>query len=128
MALLACAGHSGKAGRVADSHRRARMLYSITARIGLLLALLVGGSTSASAWWDRCDCEPYDNYGPAPVYVYDHNKGPTWTSNGWSYPPVGVYYPIPVPRAPYATHRYRGDYSGFDYPYRPRLRPVRPIW
>lgn len=97
----------------------------IAARIFLALALFVGGSVGASAWWDRCDGQPPGYCAPAPVYIYDHSTGPTWTSNGWSYPPVGAYYPIPVPYAPYATHRYRSDYSIFDYRYR---RRVPPLW
>ena len=104
------------------------MPCSKTARITLALAMIVGGSASTSAGWDRCDCEPYGYYGPPPVYVYDYSAGPTWTSNGWSYPPVGVYYPIPAPYAPYAAPRYRDDYSDDDYRDRAQLRRARPLW
>jgi hypothetical protein len=104
------------------------MSYSIAARICLALGLIAGGGTGAFAWSDRCDCEPYVYYGPAPVYVYDHSTGPTWTSNGWSYPPVGAYYPIPATHAPSATHLYRSDISEYGYRDRPRHRPMRPLW
>lgn len=102
------------------------MPYSIAARIWLPLALVVCGSAHASAWWDRCECQPYGVYGPAPVYVYDHSKGPTWTSNGWSYPPVGVYYPVPRPHVPYANGC--GVYPGFRCAHRSRPSWVWPIW
>ena len=32
-------------------------------------------------------------YPPAPRYVYDGRRGPTWTGNGWVYLPVGEYPP-----------------------------------
>jgi hypothetical protein len=67
------------------------------------LALLAGGATNASAWWwDRCDCDAAASYEPAPVYVYDHSSGPTWTGNGWAYLPIGSYYPRPGERGPSA--------------------------
>jgi len=69
------------------------MPRSIAAATVLALALITGGSTSASAcWWFLCD-EPI--YEPPPVYVYDPNSGPTWTGNGWAYLPIGQYRPLP---------------------------------
>ena len=76
-------------------------------QIALALALTGAGSTSVLAWWDRCNCQPPAFYAPPPAYIYDHTTGPSWTANGWSYPPVGVYYPVPTPpalvAAPYAA-------------------------
>jgi hypothetical protein len=70
------------------------MPRSTAAATVLALALITGGSTSASAcWWFLCDEEPI--YEPPPIYVYDHNSGPTWTGNGWAYLPIGQYYPRP---------------------------------
>jgi hypothetical protein len=63
-------------------------------------ALLAGAmSTPARAgefFWRRAYAPP------PPVHVYDLGGGPTWTSNGWSYPPVEIYYPSP---APYPAYR-----------------------
>ena len=68
------------------------------------MVLIAGSAGSASAWWwDQCDCdvaEPYGYYGPAPVYVYDHSSGPTWTGNGWAYLPLGSYRPRPGENGP----------------------------
>lgn len=66
--------------------------------------MVAASDAGASAWWERCDCDasPYGYYGPAPVYVYDHNRGPVWTSNGWTYPPVSSFYPAPPPPPPAA--------------------------
>jgi hypothetical protein len=70
------------------------MPRSIAAAIVLALALIIVSSTSASAcWWFYCDDEQI--YEPPPVYVYDHNSGPTWTGNGWAYLPIGQYRPRP---------------------------------
>jgi hypothetical protein len=71
------------------------MSRSIAAAVVLAAILIASGGGPASAWWDRCDCEPYAQYLPPPVYVYDHNTGPTWTGNGWAYLPIGAYYPRP---------------------------------
>ncbi len=75
------------------------MLRSVVARMILAAGMVATGGAGASAFWDRCDCDAmrYGYYGPAPVYVYDHNRGPTWTSNGWAYPPVSSFYPAPPP-------------------------------
>jgi hypothetical protein len=84
------------------------MPRSIAAAIVLALALITGGSTSASAcWWFLCDDEPI--YEPPPIYVYDHNSGPTWTGNGWAYLPIGQYRPgpgvyMPPPPPGYLRH------------------------
>jgi hypothetical protein len=67
-------------------------------RAALKFTVAIMTATMAIAWaaaaggWDHDDRWIQ----PAPVYVYDHRGGPTWTSNGWSYPPVFVYYPRPV--------------------------------
>jgi hypothetical protein len=110
------------------------MPCSIAARICLPLALLlIAGSAPASAWWDRCGCCGCEAYvpPPPPVYIYDHSKGPTWTSNGWSYPPVGFYYPSVVPPpppypvvAPLPPPSHVYDRGGP----RPKLRRVWPVW
>ena len=75
------------------------MLRSVVGRMTLAAGMAAAGGAEAFAWWDRCDCDAmrYGYYGPAPVYVYDHNRGPTWTSNGWTYPPVSSFYPAPPP-------------------------------
>src|SRR5262245_25045522 len=72
-------------------------MREIATRIALAAAIAGAAATDASAWWDRCNCEDarYGAYRPAPVYGYDHNRGPVWTSNGWSYPPVSSFYPDP---------------------------------
>lgn len=82
----------------------------------MALALGVGGTGAAAAWgwWDDCDgpyClgPPYGNIAPPPVYVYDHNSGPTWTGNGWAYLPIGGYYPGPPAYAPNPPPAYRTD-------------------
>jgi hypothetical protein len=75
------------------------MPSAIIARLGFIVVLLVCASVDARAGWDDCRrvaCGPFPDY----VYVYDHSAGPTWTSNGWSYRPVGVYHPAPVLLAP----------------------------
>ena len=38
---------------------------------------------------------------PPPVHVYDFNRGPTWTPNGWTYPPVEIQYPSLPPYTAY---------------------------
>jgi hypothetical protein len=73
----------------------------VLACIAAVMVLSVAGAGRASAWgW--CDCEDKGYYEPDPVYIYDYSKGPRWTPNGFSYPPVGVYYPEP---APYPVYR-----------------------
>lgn len=37
-------------------------------------------------------------YPPAPRYVYDNRRGPTWTGNGWVYLPIGEYPDEYAPR------------------------------
>jgi hypothetical protein len=82
------------------------MTRSIAAASVLALALTTGGSTSASGWGSSCGDEAVGVYGPPPpVYVYDHQSGPTWTGNGWAYLPIGQYYPrpgidVPLPPPP----------------------------
>ena len=51
------------------------MLRSVVARMTLAAGMAAAGGAEAFAWWDRCDCDAmrYGYYGPAPVYVYDHN-------------------------------------------------------
>jgi hypothetical protein len=63
------------------------------------------------------------NYAPPPVHVYDFSRGPTWTSNGWSYPPVQVYYPTPLPPPAYGAPVY-----GNGYNHRPRSWDRRRGW
>ena len=57
-----------------------------------LLALVGASNSSALAWWDRCNCQP--------AYVYDHTGEPRGSANDWSYPPVGVSYPVTIVPAP----------------------------
>jgi hypothetical protein len=68
----------------------------------------------AQAWGER-DFPYY--LVPEPAYVYDHSAGPRWTSNGWSYPPVGAFY-APAPPPFYAPQVYPGPFFGGtrDYP------------
>jgi hypothetical protein len=78
------------------------MTRPIAAAIVLALALTAGGSTSASGWGASCGDVVAIHGPPPPVYVYDHQGGPTWTGNGWAYLPIGQYHPrpdiIPDPR------------------------------
>ena len=67
-------------------------------------------------------------YAPPPVHVYDFSRGPTWTSNGWSYPPVQVYYPSPLPPPAYAAPAYGVEYRGNGYNHRPRSWDRRRGW
>lgn len=80
------------------------MLRSVAVRTALAAGIAAAGGPGASAFSERCDdcAAPYGYYGPAPVYVYDHNRGPVWTSNGWTYPPVSSFYPAPPPPPPVA--------------------------
>jgi hypothetical protein len=70
---------------------------------------------------NRCGLPPAAFYAPAPVYAYEPRAAPTWTSNGWSYPPTRpvdgppppgpfVYMPPPyaVPYSPCAAGCERG--------------------
>jgi hypothetical protein len=88
------------------SPRESHMARTLSRRIGLALTLLGAGSSSAFAWWDRCNCQPSAFYPVPPAYIYDHTVGPTWSANGWSYPPVGVYYPVTIAPAPYVAAPY----------------------
>ena len=64
------------------------------ADLALALSLSFGGSEigiGLPLWLGPRNCgPPYGNYAPAPIYVYDHSTGPTWTGNGWAYLPIGV--------------------------------------
>ena len=103
-------------------------------QIALALALTGAGSTSVLAWWDRCNCQPPAFYPPPPAYIYDHTTGPSWSANGWSYPPVGVYYPVPMPPALVAAP-YPADYlaprfadpgpAALRLPMRGRIQPLK---
>jgi hypothetical protein len=99
------------------------MLRPLLCRFVMALMLSGASSVSALAWWDRCNCEPAPYYPIPPAYVYDHRVGPSWSANGFSYPPVGVYYPITIAPPPYAAP-YR-----IDYPLAPPPRaPARGGW
>jgi hypothetical protein len=68
-----------------------------------LAAVLTGAmSTPVLAGGDFWRRASYPPYAPPPIHVYELGGGPTWTSNGWSYPPVQVYYPAPLPYPAYA--------------------------
>jgi hypothetical protein len=95
------------------------MLRPLVCRIGLALVVSAAGSAGALAWWDGCNCQPAASYPIPPAYVYDHSVGPSWSGSGWSYPPVGVYYPITI--APLA---YPAPYR-VDYPVAPPRLPAR---
>jgi hypothetical protein len=49
-------------------------------------------------------------YPPAPRYVYDNRRGPTWTGNGWAYLPIGEHPPdenapaLVAPPPPHGFH------------------------
>ena len=112
------------------------MAPTLSRRIALALALtlaLVGASSpGAMAWWDRCNCQPSAVYPLPPAYVYDHTMGPSWSGNGWSYPPVGVYYPVTIAPAPYVAAPYRADYfapppapPGIRVPVRGNVQPLK---
>jgi hypothetical protein len=68
-------------------------------RSAVAAAVLAGAmSTPAQAgdfFWRRAYAPP------PPVHVYDLSGGPIWTSNGWSYPPVEIFYPSPPPYPAY---------------------------
>jgi hypothetical protein len=95
------------------------MLRPLVCRIGLALVVSAAGSAGALAWWDGCNCQPAASYPIPPAYVYDHSVGPSLSASGWSYHPVGVYYPIII--APLA---YPAPYR-VDYPVAPPRLPVR---
>jgi hypothetical protein len=100
----------------AHPHEELPMPRPLVCRIGLALVLSCAGSASAIAWWDRCNCQPAAFYPIPPAYVYAHSVEPSWRANGWSYPPVGVYYPLTI-----APHPYPAPYR-VDYPVAPPLR------
>jgi hypothetical protein len=112
----------------ASGHSREEpvMLRPILRRIGLALLLSGAGSASALTWWDRCNCQPAAFDPLPPAYVYDHSVGPTWSANGWSYPPVGVYYPVTIAPVPYAAP-YRVDYLGAPAPRLPLRGGYQPL-
>jgi hypothetical protein len=67
---------------------------------------LLAATGSAAAGGDLCDpgiaphrCGPPPAawYPPAPVYAYERRSAPTWTSNGWSYPPTRPVFGPPPP-------------------------------
>ncbi len=97
-------------------------------RLTVATLIVAGGvSTPAMAggdfWgWGRT------YHAPPPVHVYDFSRGPTWTSNGWSYPPVQVYYAGPPSYPPYAGPAYSAEYRGNGYKHRPRLLDRRRGW
>ncbi len=93
------------------------MPLAMVARILLAAAAASAFSAGAGAWWDPCHCdaEHLDHYGPAPAYVYDHSRGPTWTGNGWAYLPIGVYYPRADAHTRHAGHPYRGGHPRHGY-------------
>jgi hypothetical protein len=97
-------------------------------RLTVATLLIAGGAVSPAAaagdfWgWGR----PY--YAPPPVHVYDFSRGPTWTSNGWSYPAVQVYYPTPLPPPIYAAPACGIECRGNGYNHRPRSWDRRRGW
>jgi hypothetical protein len=102
-----------------------RIAVALALTPALALALVGTSSPSAMAWWDRCNCQPSAFYPVPPAYIYDHTAGPSWSANGWSYPPVGVYYPVTIAPAPYVAAPYRAEYFA-PPPAPPEIRvPVR---
>src|SRR5262245_50054665 len=99
------------------------MLRPLLCRFVMALILSGASSASALAWWDRCNCQPAPVYPLPPAYVYDHSVGPSWSANGWGYPPVAVYYPLSIAPLP-AGAPYRVDYP---LPPPPRV-PARGGW
>ncbi|HET6926070.1 MAG TPA: hypothetical protein VFI48_04375 [Hyphomicrobiaceae bacterium] len=104
----------------------------IALALALALALVGGNSPSALAWWDRCNCQPSAVYPVPPAYIYDHTAGPSWSANGWSYPPVAVYYPVTIAPAPYVAAPYRAEYfapppgpPGIGVPARGNVQPLK---
>ena len=107
-----------------------------TIRIALVLsAALLAANTAASADLDEIPEGPRDFghargldvglvmprvctedvvdirvYPPAPRYVYDNRRGPTWTGNGWAYLPIGEHPPdenaprLVAPPPPHGFH------------------------
>lgn len=70
----------------------------LVGQLAAAIAALTWATASASAWWwagCECEYEPPLLAEPAPSYIYDHQRGPTWTGNGWAYLPVGEYRPRP---------------------------------
>jgi len=108
------------------------MARTLLRRIALVLALLGASGSSAMAWWDRCNCQPSAFYPVPPAYIYDHTAGPSWSANGWSHPPVGVYYPVTIAPAPYVAAPYRAEYfapppapPGIRVPVRGNVQPLK---
>jgi len=106
--------------------------HHIALALALALALVGASSPSAMAWWDRCNCQPSAVYPVPPAYIYDHTAGPSWSANGWSYPPVGVYYPVTIAPAPYVAAPYRAEYfapppgpPGIGVPARGNVQPLK---
>jgi hypothetical protein len=108
------------------------MARTLLRRIALVLALLGASGSSAMAWWDRCNCQPSAFYPLPPAYIYDHTGGPSWSANGWSSAPVGVYYPVTILPAPNFAAPYRADYfapppapPGIRVPVRGGVQPLK---
>lgn len=106
------------------------MARTLLRRIALVLALLGASGSSAMAWWDRC--KPSAFYPLPPAYIYDHTGGPSWSANGWSSAPVGVYYPVTILPAPNFAAPYRADYfapppapPGIRVPVRGGVQPLK---
>jgi hypothetical protein len=109
-----------------------RIAVALALTPALALALVGTSSPSAMAWWDRCNCQPSAFYPVPPAYIYDHTAGPSWSANGWSYPPVGVYYPVTIAPAPYVAAPYRAEYfapppgpPGIGVPARGNVQPLK---
>ena len=84
----------------ADMHLIAR-----TAIATVAVVALSGDNAAACGTLWRCKAYP-----PIFVPAYDPQRGPVWTSNGWSYPEAPVYFvPLPYPRGPYRPDRYDFD-------------------
>jgi len=109
-----------------------RIAVALALTPALALALVGTSSPSAMAWWDRCNCQPSAFYPVPPAYINDHTAGPSWSANGWSSPPVGVYYPVTIAPAPYVAAPYRAEYfapppapPGIRVPVRGNVQPLK---
>ena len=97
-------------------------------RLAVATLLIAGGASSPAAaggdfWgWGRT------YYPPPPVHVYNFRGGPTWTSNGWSYPAVQVLDPSALPPPVYAAPAYGLEHRGHGYHRRPGLWDRRRGW